>query len=128
MLLYSGKDAEQHPELPDYNDLIRSGRIEHRTVYRKWCIALKRVPSRFSDRHLSMKRFKEIIAEFRAHGFNVTIEALLHNYSCWLGGLKSGYRDETNGYHLFTPCGCNPLEFRATSLDSQLDWQTTYEY
>lgn len=128
MLVYSGEDAEEHPELKDYNDLIREGRIEEKTIYREWSITPKCVPNRFSDRHLSMKCFNEIIEEFRAHGFNVTVEGLRHNYSCWLGDLKSGYRDEKNGYHLFTPCGCNPLEFRATSLDSRLDWQTTYEY
>ena len=42
--------------------------------------------------------------------------------------LKSGYRDEKNGYHLFTPCGCNPLSFRVSSLEPELDWQITYEY
>ena len=45
-----------------------------------------------------------------------------------MGDLKSGYRDEKNGYHLFTPCGCNPLSLRATSLEKELDWQTTYEW
>ena len=40
---------------------------------------------------------------------------------------KSGYCDDTNNYHLFTPCGCNPLSFRATSLPTQCGyWQYTY--
>lgn len=128
MLLYSGQDAEDHPELKDYNDLIREGRIEERTIYREYDVCPQNVPDRFSDRHLTARDFDRIIKEFAQHGFKVTREALRHNYSAWLGSLKSGYRDEANGYHLFTPCGGNPLSFRATSLDDRLDWQTTYEY
>lgn len=128
MLLYTLEDAEAHPELPDYNDLLRTGRLVELHICRQYEIYPKNVPDRFSGRRLNMGTFKKIIAEFKEHGFNVTVEALRHNYSCWLGDLKSGYRDEKNGYHLFTPCGCNPLSFHASSLDSRLDWQTTYEY
>lgn len=70
-----------------------------------------------------------VIKFFKKKGYNVTKEAIMHNYSCWRGSLKSGYRDEENGYHLFTPCGGNPLSFRLTSLHpTASDWQTTYEY
>jgi len=128
MLLYTVEDIDKHPELPDYNDLIRTGRLIELHICRQYEVTPKNVPGRDSERHLTMESFNKIIAEFREHGFNVTVEALRHNYSAWLGDLKSGYRDEKNGYFLFTPCGCNPLSFRASSLDSRLDWQTTYEY
>lgn len=72
-------------------------------------------------------QFDGIIAEFKEHGFNVTKEALLHNYYAWCGDYKSGYRDDENGYHLFTPCGCNPLRFSCTSLEYGCKiWQKTY--
>ena len=122
MVVYSGVDIK-HPKLPDYNDLLRTGRLAELHVCRSYDIE---PPMQY--RILSNKRCDDIIKEFREHGFKVTREALCHNYNCWLADLKSGFRDEKNGYHLFTPCGCNPLSFRATSLDDRLDWQTTYEF
>ena len=72
-------------------------------------------------------KIKKIIAEFRENGFNITREAILHNYKAWRYDMKSGYRDEENNYHLFSPCGCNPLSFRATTLHKNCaDWQHTY--
>lgn len=69
----------------------------------------------------------KVIAEFQDNGFNVTREAIEHNYNAWRFDMKSGYRDEENGYHLFTPCGCNPLSFRCSSLEEGCeDWQITY--
>ncbi len=128
MLVYTNEDIDKHPELPDYNDLIRTKRIVELHIFRSYDIYVKKASDRFSDKHLTTKDFDKIIAEFKEHGFNVTVEALKHNYSCWLGDLKSGFRDEQNGYHLFSPCGCNTLSFRATSLDERIDWQKTYEY
>jgi len=76
---------------------------------------------------LSDERISEIITEFAEHGFDVSKEAIMHNFDAWRAGLKSGYRDKERGYHLFSPCGCNPLRFSATSLcDSCHDWQKTY--
>ena len=78
---------------------------------------------------LKSEVFESMVDEFAQAGFNVTWEALYHNYAAWLCDMKSGYRDEKNGYHLFTPCGCNPLSFRATKLTNDCnDWQTTYEW
>ena len=77
--------------------------------------------------------FGEIVAKyvayhFKKQGFNVTVEALMHNYHAWLNDMKSGYRDEKNGYHLFSPCGHNSLSFSATTLHELCkNWQTTYE-
>ena len=75
---------------------------------------------------LSDKKVKEIRKEFAENGFHVTEEAIMHNYKCWKGDFKSGYRDDENGYHLFTPCGHNPFSLRATTLVKGLDWQDTY--
>ena len=49
----------------------------------------------------------------------------MHNYEAWKNDLKSGYRDDENGYFLFTPCGMNGLRFNATELVGE-DWQETY--
>lgn len=72
---------------------------------------------------------EKVILRFRKKGFNVSKEAILHNLSAWGCCCKSGYRDEDNGYHLFTPCGggLNPLSFRLSTLnESCKDWQITY--
>lgn len=64
---------------------------------------------------------------FKEHGFNVTYSAISHQFDNWSMGYKSGYRDERNGYHLFTPCGGNPFRLSLTSLhETASDWQTTY--
>ena len=63
--------------------------------------------------------------EFYINGFDVTLEAIAHNYEAWCRDMKSGYLDKENGYHLFTPCGCNTLSFRASEYVGE-DWQTTY--
>lgn len=75
---------------------------------------------------LSDKRIETIIKKFHKQGFNVTKESIMHNYNAWCADMKSGYRDERNGYHLFSPCGCNPLQFRVTSINPKCDWQETY--
>ena len=75
---------------------------------------------------MSAHRVARICNEFKKNGLNVTPQAILHNWDAWLGDFKSGYRDKENGYHLFSPCGCNDLRFSATTLDDRLDWQTTY--
>lgn len=63
--------------------------------------------------------------EFRNHGYDVTLDAISHNYEAWLNDEKSGYLDEDNGYFLFTPCGCNQLRFFAEPLNGE-DYQKTY--
>lgn len=70
---------------------------------------------------------KKIMQFFRDNGFNVTSEAVKWCFENWKSGFKSGYRDEKNGYHLFNPCGGNPLSIRLTTLNPLCeDWQTTY--
>ena len=81
-----------------------------------------------AKRRLTEKDFDSIIEEFAQNGFNVTRDALQHNYVAWLSDMKSGYRDDRNNYHLFSPCGCNPISFRVSALsDDYKNWQTTYE-
>ena len=76
---------------------------------------------------LTTSDINTMIKEFKDNGLNVTKEAIMHNYQAWRFDQKSGYRDEDNGYHLFTPCGCNPMSFRASSLHTKCeDWQQTY--
>lgn len=80
--------------------------------------------------HPSMgdKDIDAIINEFEDAGYKVTKAAILHNFYAWSADLKSGYRDEKNGYHLFSPCGCNPFMLRLSTLHPLCaDWQITYE-
>lgn len=70
---------------------------------------------------------QDVVDFFAEHGYKVTLDAIKHNLLAWGADLKSGYRDEINGYHIFTPCGCNPLRFSLSTLHpSQTSWQTTY--
>lgn len=133
--LETGEVIERNPEwprfgdgLPDYvpegyttlNNLKAQGLGE--TVY---CYDEYEIMAGWPKR-MSKKRVKAICDEFKEHGFNVTPVAVMHNYEAWCRDYKSGYRDEENGYHLFSPCGCNELRFSATTLDDRMDWQNTY--
>jgi hypothetical protein len=72
--------------------------------------------------------FRKIQSHFQRNGYKVSIEAIEHCLTAWSADLKSGYRDEENGYHLFSPCGCNPLSLRLTTLSPLCEsWQQTYE-
>ena len=69
----------------------------------------------------------QVMSYFKEKGYNVTRMAVMYCFNAWKGGFKSGYRDDGNGYHLFTPCGSNPLQFRLTTLCPQGEhWQVTY--
>ena len=109
--------------LPTLNDLYANGTLgkEGSCIENEYRVDLGYRPN------LSDSKIKKIIAEFKKNGFNLTKEAILHNYDAWRYDMKSGYRDEVNNYHLFSPCGCNPLSFRATTLHEKCaDWQHTY--
>ena len=105
--------------LYDLNELIANGTIVLKFAYKIADLDFNGYPNR-----IPLKRALEF---FKSKGFNVTEKAIRHNYEAWKYDMKSGYRDEENGYHLFTPCGCNPLSFRLTTLHKPCDWQTTYE-
>ena len=109
-------------DFPTLNDLYQNG------IMPKEGTCIEKSYDYTTKKHkLSEKDIDSIIKKFKANGLNVTKEAILHNYQAWLYDEKSGYRDEENGYHLFTPCRHNPLSFRATSLHEKCaDWQITY--
>ena len=122
---YKGKDG-----LPDYapdgyttlNNLKAQGNGNKVHCYDEYDIDLGDNPN------MTERRIMAIIKEFEEAGYKVTKEAILHNHHAWMNDMKSGYRDEENGYHLFSPCGCNPFILRATTLHPLCaDWQTTYE-
>ena len=76
---------------------------------------------------LTQDKLEKIKKFFAKKGFDVTNEAIIHQYNHWHYGFKSGYRDEKRGYHLFTPCGGNPFSLRLTTLHEKCaDWQITY--
>lgn len=134
--LETGEIIKRSPEwprfgdgLPDYvpdgyttlNNLKAQGMGDTVHCYDEYEIMLGR-PMWLSD-----SRVAELCKEFKEHGFDVTPQAIMHNFMAWKVDMKSGYRDEQRGYHLFSPCGCNDLRFAATTLDDRMDWQTTYE-
>lgn len=113
-------------DIPDgfttINELRKQGNGHEVHCYDEYNINLGEHPQ------LNDKRIKEIIAEFEEAGHKVTKKAIMHNYCAWLDDFKSGYRDEKNGYHLFSPCGHNPFQLCLTTLHPLCeDWQTTYE-
>lgn len=55
-------------------------------------------------RTMTIRRAVKIARKFQANGFNVRAEAVMFNFEGYMSGGKTGYRDEKNGYHLFTPC------------------------
>ena len=116
-------EGYQECELPTFNDLYANGTMPKEGS----CIENDHRVDLGYKRTLTDSNIKKIIAEFKGKGFNITKEAILHNYDAWRYDMKSGYRDEVNNYHLFSPCGCNPLSFRATTLHEKCsDWQETY--
>lgn len=85
-----------------------------------------RIKNAENCKHYVDFNIEEVIKEFAGHGFNVTEEAIMHNYEAWKGDFKSGFKDEENGYFLFTPYGCDTLYFIACELTG-VEWQKTYE-
>ncbi len=121
------KEIEQRTDLPDLNQLIKEGYIIDVNIFRAHDIFLAKFKNCRTRKVLDDDLLAALQEEFRNHGFNVTADAIRHNYNAWLADHKSGYRDQENGYHLFTPCGCNPLSFRVASIEPELDWQWTYD-
>lgn len=106
-------------DLPTLNDLCSKKILVVKRPYKEGKVSYQHYPLTIN--------VQSIINKFKKQGFNVTEKAILHNFYAWRCDFKSGYRDEENGYHLFSPCGCNPLSFRVSSLHKACkDWQTTY--
>lgn len=119
---------------PDYDicefktvtQLINDGIMEEWFPYRIFSIEdIDEKPELWKSKNrLDLDKIQKIFAD---NGFIVIKEAIMHNFKAWKADLKSGYRDEKNNVHLFSPCGCNPFILRATELSDTCDWQTTYE-
>lgn len=103
------------------NALVKQKEGKTLYCYDKYEISLGYKPN------MTIRKSIRIAQQFRKNGFRVTPQAVMHNYEAWKAGWKVGYRDEENGYHLFTPCGGNPFDLRATTLETCCaEWQTTY--
>ena len=122
MLDYIDNDKGMLPKgFTTLNRLKREGNGTEVKCYEEYQVFLGENPK------MDDKQIAKIIAEFEDAGFKVTEKAIFHNFYAWTGSFKSGYRDEENGYHLFTPCGGNPFSLSATTLHELCsDWQTTY--
>ena len=115
LVLYKNDETVQFPTL---NELVADNKLICKRCYVEVDLSYKTFKSK-----ISIKRIQKY---FKSNGFNVTEEAIKHNFNAYLCDMKSGFRDEKNGYHLFTPCCHNPLSFRLTSLNKNCNWQTTY--
>ena len=115
LILYENDETTQFPTL---SDLVANNMLVCKRCYTEVDFSYKTFRSTIS--------IKRIQAFFKKNGFNVTEDAIKHNFNAYLMDMKSGFRDEINGYHLFTPCCHNPLSFRLTTLNKNCDWQTTY--
>ena len=105
------------------NKLMREGAKEVH-CYDECIYSEDKYPSQFV---ITDAKINKIIKFFKDNGYNVTEAAIRHQLYSWKDDYKSGYRDETNGYHLFSPCGCNPLSIRLSTLHRLCeDWQETY--
>lgn len=118
----TAKDRQPYPEgFTTLNDLKKEGRGD--TVY---CYDCHDIDLGY-PKTMTIKRALRLAREFRINGFDVSSVAIMHNFEAWHHGMKSGYRDERRGTHLFTPCGGNPFSLRATTLEECCrDWQKTY--
>ncbi len=119
--------SEEAMKCHTLTELLHNGTITEKKLYKEYEIVLNDFPFCGTRKILSPNKINDIAREFNQHGFNVNIEAIRHNYLAWVSDMKSGYRDTENGYHLFSPCGCNILRFSATTLFNESDWQNTYQ-
>lgn len=123
LIMYTPNENATFPTL---SEILGRGLVQEKKIYQFYDVCPSGFEDRFSRIAFTEGRIRSIIADFKEHGFNVSRKALIHNYDAWRNDLKSGFRDDDGGYHLFSPCGCNPLQFRASSLNDYLGWQDTY--
>lgn len=118
--LPSTDDNYKKSPLPTFSDLVRLGLVSVIS-----CVDSFEITFGEDVRTLTAKDLQHVKDQFKSKGFDISLRALRHNYYAWLSDFKSGYRGR--GYHLFTPCGCNPLSFRVTTLHKSCrSWQDTY--
>ena len=115
--------TEPNENTTDLNELIAAKKGKEVFPYESYDIDIK-----YDWKTLTPTRIARLKKQFAKKGYKVTTKALKYIFYAWRYGLKSGYRDQKNGYHLFCPYGdCNPLSFNLTTLvDSCKDWQKTY--
>lgn len=123
----AGEPEYAESEWPTANDLVAAGVVKEWHPYREadlW--DAEKNGFMHSNGRPSIRKIKEF---FRNAGFEISTEAIMHNYRAWRADRKSGYIDEANGIHVFSPCGCNPFNLHVTELNGLCeDWQTTYTY
>ena len=111
--------------LTTLNDIIKDGKGKEVSCYDCLDYDTNKYPCDIKNCEEAIEKAYQF---FKKNGVVVTREAIEHNFYNWRMDYKTGYRDEANGYHLFSPCGCNPFSLRRTTLHPLCeDWQTTYE-
>lgn len=119
---YTPADAEwDEVDFPTLTELVYTLR-QVREVAQEYRVSR---PDWTHSHELTSDDIDGIADEFAKHGLRVTDEAIIHNFNAWRADYKSGYRGED--FFLFTPCGCNALQFRAEGLIDGCDYQKTYE-
>jgi hypothetical protein len=114
--------------LPTLNDLVAERKGQWVFPYEQLSYVDETIENRLSE---NVDNFNPQLVKkwFEERGFKVSIKAIKHNFDAWRFDYKSGFRDEKNGYHLFSPCGCNILSFHLTTLHpTAKEWQKTYEW
>lgn len=114
-LTYSFEDCNA----PTINDLVKENKLQYKELFNSCSITFDEFTNSASICNKALEYFKQ-------NGYKVTKKAIMHNINAWLYDMKSGYRDDKNNYFLFTPCGCNKLSFRLSTLHKYADWQITY--
>lgn len=110
---------------PTLNELISNGMIEDWFPYRR--ADMCNIDSMFDSN--GEPPIRKIQKFFKERGFTVTKEAIMHNFHAWERDMKSGFCDEKNNVHVFSPCGCNPFNLHVSELHPGCDdWQITYEW
>lgn len=107
-------------DFPTLNELVKDGVVSE--VNDNYSISRE---SWRRSHEITQEEIDEICNEFRANGYNVTEDAIRHNFYAWSADLKSGYLGD--GFFLFSPCGCNSIEFRAEHIYENSSYQKTYE-
>ena len=64
-----------------------------------------------------------ILSIFAKAGWRVTERGIIHNFEGWQHNLRSGYRDDRNGYFLFSPSG-STLRLNASKIT---EFDCTYQ-
>ena len=107
--------------LPTLMELKQRGEVVEKLSYNEHTVNM------IGTDKLSDTTIQAIISSFKLHGFSVTKESILNNFDAYKHGKCCGYRDEINGYHLFTP-HCKEFYLCATTLNElSRDWQFTYK-